>query len=156
MKTEHQEGLRRVALSATLHCLLGCAIGEVAGLILGTAFHWSNAVTIAVAVALAFLFGLGLTALPLLRRGYRPREAWRIALGADVVSITIMEVVDNLVMLVIPGAMDASVLSRHFWSSMALSLLLAGAAAYPVNLWLISRGRGHAMAHGQHGHDGHH
>ena len=140
-----------LALAATLHCLTGCAVGEVTGLVLGTAFGWSNPATIAVAVALAFLFGFGLTALPLLRSGMPFRQAVRIALAADFASITIMEIVDNLVMLVIPGAMDAPALSPHFWLSMVTALALAGIAAYPVNRWLISRGRGHASVPGHHG-----
>jgi hypothetical protein len=149
---EHRRpDLDGLALAATLHCLTGCAIGEVAGLVLGTTFGWSNAVTIAVAVVLAFLFGLGLTALPLLRSGMPFRQAARIALAADFASITIMEIVDNLVMLIIPGAMDAHVLSLHFWLSMAASLALAGLAAWPVNRWLIGRGRGHAIVPGHHG-----
>lgn len=147
----HGGALNQIALIATLHCLMGCAIGEVAGLAIGTALGWSNAATIALAVGLAFVSGFGLTALPLLRRGMAPREALRIALAADAASITIMEVVDNAIMLAIPGAMDASIASAHFWLSMALALALAGVAAYPVNRWLIARGRGHAAAHAHHG-----
>lgn len=139
--------LNRLAWTATLHCLLGCAIGEVAGLLIGTALAWSNGATIALAVGLAFLTGFALTALPFLRRGYTVRQALRIALAADAASITIMEIVDNGMMLVIPGAMQAPIVSLHFWGSMALSLALAGAAAYPVNRWLIAGGRGHAVAH---------
>ena len=142
--------MNRVALVATLHCLLGCAIGEVAGLVIGNALGWSNGQTIALAVALAFMTGFGLTALPFLRRGYAWRAALRVAFAADAASITIMELVDNAIMLVIPGAMDAPILSLHFWSSMVLALAIAGAAAYPVNRWLIARGAGHAVVHAAH------
>jgi hypothetical protein len=135
---------------ATLHCLLGCAIGEVAGLLIGTALGWGNASTIALAVVLAFVSGFGLTALPLLRAGMAPRQALRIALAADAASITIMELVDNALMLSIPGAMDASIASPLFWASMLVALAIAGVAAYPLNRWLIARGKGHALAHAHH------
>jgi len=144
------QSLNRIALVATLHCLLGCAVGEVAGLLIGTALGWSNGATIALAVGLAFLSGFGLTALPFLRRGYALKAALRIALAADAVSITIMEIVDNGLMLAIPGAMDAPVDSPFFWASMAAALAVAAVAAYPVNRWLIARGKGHALAHGHH------
>jgi hypothetical protein len=140
--------LDRVALAATLHCLAGCAIGEVAGLVVGTALGWSNAATIALAVVLAFVSGFALTAWPLLRRGFAPRAALRIALAADAASIALMEVVDNALMFAIPGAMDAPLASLHFWGSMAVALAVAGVAAYPLNRWLIARGSGHAVAHG--------
>lgn len=149
--TDHARGsLNRMALVATLHCLLGCAIGEVAGLLIGTALGWSNGATIALAFGLAFVSGFGLTALPFLRRGYSLRAAARIALAADTVSITVMELVDNGLMLAIPGAMDAPIDSGFFWASMAASLAVAGLVAYPVNRWLIARGKGHAVAHSQH------
>jgi len=144
--------LARVALSATVHCLTGCAIGEVLGMIIGTALGWGNLATITLAVALAFVSGYALTMLPLLRAGLRPREVLRIALAADTASITIMEIVDNLVMLVVPGAMDAGLGDLLFWGSLGFALVVAGAAAYPVNLWLIGRGRGHAVVHAHHGH----
>ncbi len=144
------ESLDRVALIATLHCLLGCAIGEVAGLVIGTALGWSNAATIALAVGLAFASGFALTAVPFLRRGYAFKAALRIALAADTVSIAIMEIVDNALMLAIPGAMDAPLDSLRFWASMAFALAVAGVAAYPVNRWLIARGKGHAVAHAGH------
>ncbi|HEX6852939.1 MAG TPA: DUF4396 domain-containing protein [Candidatus Polarisedimenticolaceae bacterium] len=144
------ESVNRIAVVATLHCLAGCAIGEVAGLIVGTALGWSNARTIVLAVVLAFLSGFALTAIPFLRRGYTLKEALRVAVAADAVSIAIMEIVDNALMLLIPGAMDAAVTSLHFWGSMALSLAVAGVAAFPVNRWLIARGKGHAAAHGRH------
>lgn len=144
------ESLNHVAFVATLHCLTGCAIGEVAGLMIGTALGWSNGASIALAVSLAFLSGFALTALPFLRRGYSVTSAFRIALAADAASITIMEIVDNAIMLVIPGAMNAPLDSLHFWASMAFALAVAGAAAYPVNRWLIGRGKGHALAHAHH------
>lgn len=144
------ESLNRTALVATLHCLLGCAIGEVAGLIIGTALGWSNAATIALAVGLAFLSGFALTTIPFVRRGYPLKAALRIAFAADAASISIMEIVDNGLMLAIPGAMDAPIDSLFFWASMAVSLAVAGVAAYPVNRWLIARGKGHAVAHAHH------
>ena len=144
------ESLNHTAMIATLHCLAGCAIGEVAGLLIGTALGWSNAATIALAVVLAFASGFALTAVPFLRRGYALKAALRIALAADAASITIMEIVDNSLMLVIPGAMDAPIDSAFFWASMAVSLAVAGVAAYPVNRWLIARGKGHALAHANH------
>lgn len=144
------ESLNRTALVATLHCLLGCAIGEVAGLLIGTALGWSNAATIALAVGLAFLSGFALTMLPFLRRGYPLKAALKIAFAADAASISIMEIVDNGIMLAIPGAMDAPIDSLFFWASMAASLAIAAAAAFPVNRWLIARGKGHAVAHSHH------
>ncbi|MBB3021735.1 hypothetical protein FHR70_004841 [Microvirga lupini] len=144
--------LNRTALSATIHCLTGCAIGEVLGLVIGTALGLGTAQTIILAVALAFLFGYALTMLPLLRSGLTFGTALSLALAADTASITIMEIVDNLIMLVIPGAMDAGLTSPLFWGSLAASLLVAGAFAFPLNRWLISRGRGHAIVHSFHGH----
>ena len=143
--------IRRTAFSATVHCLTGCAIGEVLGMVIGTAFGWHNAGTVVLSVVLAFFFGYALTVRPLLRSGLRLRDATRLALAADTLSITIMEIVDNALMLVIPGAMDAGLDTGLFWGSLALSLLIAGVAAFPVNWWLISRGRGHAMVHRHHG-----
>jgi Domain of unknown function (DUF4396) len=142
--------LNAIALIATVHCLSGCAVGEVAGMLIGTALGWSNAGTIVLAVSLAFLSGYFFTVVPLLRAGYRYRAAARIALAADTASITVMEIVDNAMMLQIPGAMDASVASLLFWFSLTASLVIAGVAAYPVNRWLIARGRGHALAHAHH------
>ena len=142
--------LNRLAFSATVHCLSGCAIGEVLGFVIGTALGWSNGATIALAVILAFLFGYGLTMLPLLRAGLTLGAAVRLALAADTISITLMEVVDNGIMLLIPGAMHAGVGSGLFWGSLAVALLIAGAAAFPVNRWLIARGRGHAAVHQHH------
>ncbi len=145
-----RDSLNHTALVATLHCLMGCAIGEIAGLLIGTALGWSNGATVVLAIGLAFVSGFALTAVPFLRRGYGLRAALRIAFAADAVSITIMEIVDNALMLAIPGAMAASIDSLLFWGSMTLSLAVAGVVAYPVNRWLIARGRGHAAAHGFH------
>jgi hypothetical protein len=142
--------LNRVALSATAHCLTGCAIGEVLGMVIGTALGWDNAATIALAVVLAFFFGYVFTMVPLLRAGVVLGAAIKVALAADTISITIMEVVDNAIMLVIPGAMNAGLGSLLFWGSLAVALLIAGAAAFPVNRWLIARGYGHALVHHHH------
>ncbi len=142
--------LNRLAFSATVHCLTGCAIGEVLGMVIGTALGWGNGATIALAVGLAFLFGYGLTMLPLLRSGMAFGTAIGLALASDTASITIMEVVDNAIMLVIPGAMDAPLSSPLFWGSLTVALVIAGAFAFPVNRWLIARGRGHALVHAHH------
>ncbi|MGZ8392816.1 MAG: DUF4396 domain-containing protein [Gemmatimonadales bacterium] len=144
--------LNRLALSATVHCLTGCAIGEVLGMVIGTALNWSNASTIALSVVLAFFFGYALTARPLLASGLATGIALRLALASDTVSIAIMEIVDNAIMLVIPGAMNAGLGSALFWGSLVFSLVVAGAAAFPANRWLIARGRGHAVIHRYHGH----
>ena len=144
--------LNRLGLSATLHCLTGCGIGEVLGMVLGTALGWGNLSTVALAVALAFAFGYALTLVPLLRAGLGLGTALGLALAADTASIAVMEVVDNAVMLAVPGAMDAGLADPLFWASLAVSLLVAAAAAFPVNRWLIARGRGHAVVHAHHGH----
>ncbi|MDP1846562.1 MAG: DUF4396 domain-containing protein [Solirubrobacteraceae bacterium] len=145
--------LNRVALSATLHCLTGCAIGEVLGMVIGTALGFSDLGTIALAVALAFLFGYALTSLPLLRAGFALGAVIPIALAADTLSIAVMEIVDNAIMLLVPGAMDAGVGSLLFWGALSFALVIAGAVALPVNRWLIVRGKGHAVVHatGVHG-----
>jgi len=148
--------LARTAVSATVHCLTGCAIGEVLGMVIGTALRWSNPATVVISVVLAFLFGYALTMRPLLRSGLAFTAAVKLALAADTISITIMEIVDNAIMLVIPGAMEAGLRSALFWGSLALSLIVAGAAAFPVNWWLIARGRGHAVVHAHHGPGAHH
>ena len=127
--------------------MTGCAIGEVLGLIIGTALGLGNAATIALAITLAFVFGYALTMLPLLRSGLAFASAAGLALAADTVSITIMEIVDNAVMLVIPGAMDAGLDTVRFWGSLAVALVIAWIAAFPVNRWLIGRGLGHARIH---------
>ncbi|HET9506618.1 MAG TPA: DUF4396 domain-containing protein [Gaiellaceae bacterium] len=145
-----EPSLNRIAFSATLHCLSGCAVGEVLGMVIGTALGWSDWQTIALAVALAFFFGYSFTMVPLLRSGLALATAVPIALAADTVSITIMEIVDNAIMLAIPGAMDAGLGNLRFWGSLAFALVVAGAAAYPVNRWLIARGRGHAVVHEHH------
>ena len=144
------KSLNRVAASATTHCLTGCAIGEVLGFVIATAFGWGNLATIAVAIVLAFFFGYLLTSLPLLRSGLGLREVAPIALAADTASITIMEIVDNAVLLVYPGAMEAGLSDALFWWSLAFALAVAWVATFPVNRWLISRGRGHAVAHQHH------
>jgi hypothetical protein len=139
--------LDALALSATLHCLTGCAIGEVAGMIIGTALGWSEWGTVALAVALAFLFGYTLTSLPLLRGGLALGAVIPIALASDTLSIAIMEVVDNAIMLAIPGAMEAGLTNTLFWGSLSVALAIAGFAAYPANRWLLKRGKGHAAVH---------
>jgi hypothetical protein len=145
-----QRSLNALAWSATLHCLTGCAIGEVLGMVIGTALGWGNVETIALAVILAFLFGYALTIRPLLASGMAVGQAARLALAADTASITVMEIVDNAIMLVIPGAMDAGLTSLLFWGSLAIALALAAVAAFPVNRWLIARGKGHAVVHAHH------
>ena len=144
--------LNATAWSATLHCLTGCAIGEVAGMVIGSALGWSNGATIALAVALAFAFGYALTMLPLLKTGMPLRQVAGLALASDPASITVMEIVDNAIMLAIPGAMDAGLDSLLFWASLAVALAVAAVAAFPVNRWLIARGRGHAVVHHHHAH----
>jgi len=144
--------LNRVAFSATAHCLTGCAIGEVLGMVIGTALGWSNVATIALAVALAFLFGYSLTMLPLLRSGMALAAVLPLAFAADTISITIMEIVDNLIMVAVPGAMEAGPTSLLFWGSLAFALAVAFVAAYPVNRYLIARGKGHAVVHQHHEH----
>jgi Domain of unknown function (DUF4396) len=136
-----------MAVQATLHCLTGCAIGEVLGMVIGTALGWSEWPTIALAVALAFLFGYTFTSFPLLRAGLALATVVPIALASDTISIAIMEVVDNAIMLLIPGAMEASLTNVLFWGSLSVALVIAGAAAYPVNRWLLARGKGHAAVH---------
>jgi len=149
----HGDSLDSVALSATLHCLTGCAIGEVLGMVLGTAFGLSNWPTVALSVVLAFAFGYGLTSLPLLRAGLALGAVASIALASDTLSIATMEVVDNAIILVIPGAIDAGLGALLFWGSLSAALVIAGAVAYPVNRWLLARGKGHAAVHatGVHG-----
>jgi Domain of unknown function (DUF4396) len=139
--------LTGVAISATLHCLTGCAIGEVAGVAIGTAAGWSDGATIALAIGLAFLFGYGLTSLPLLRAGMAVAAVIPIALASDTLSIATMEVVDNAIILLIPGAMEAGLDSVLFWGSLSFALAVAGLFAFPVNRWLIARGKGHVAVH---------
>ena len=144
--------LNRLAVSATTHCLTGCGIGEVLGLVIATAFGWGAASSIAIAVVLAFIFGYALTMLPLLRSGMAFAAATGLALAADTLSIAVMEIIDNGVMLAIPGAMDAGLGTFRFWVSLAVALAIAWVVAFPVNRWLISRGLGHAKVHERHGH----
>jgi hypothetical protein len=139
--------LTGVAISATLHCLTGCAIGEVAGMAIGTAAGFSNLGTVILSIVLAFAFGYGLTSLPLLRAGLVLAAVIPIALASDTLSIATMEVVDNLIMVVVPGALDAGLGDLLFWGSLSFSLVVAGAFAVPVNRWLIGRGKGHAVVH---------
>ncbi|MGH7726615.1 MAG: DUF4396 domain-containing protein [Candidatus Eiseniibacteriota bacterium] len=147
--------LDRLAFRATVHCLSGCSIGEILGMVLGSTWNWSNAATVALSIGLAFVFGYAFTIVPLLGAGIPPAGALRLALASDTLSIAVMEVVDNAIMWFVPGAMDAPLDSPRFWVTLLVSLVIAGAAAFPVNRWLIARGRGHALVHGAH-HDGHH
>jgi hypothetical protein len=139
--------LTGVAVSATLHCLTGCAIGEVAGVAIGTAAGFSDFATIALAVALAFLFGYALTSLPLLRAGLALGAVIPIALAADTLSIATMEIVDNAILLIIPGAMDSGLGDILFWGSLSFALFVAFVLTVPVNRWLIARGKGHTAVH---------
>ena len=142
--------LDRLAFQATVHCLTGCGIGEVLGLVIATQLGWHDLPSIVLAVVLAFVFGYALTLRPLLGSGMAIGPAMGLALAADTVSITVMEIVDNAIVLAIPGAMDAAITDALFWASLAVALLVAGIAAYPVNRWLIARGRGHAVVHDRH------
>ena len=144
--------VERLAFSATVHCLTGCSIGEVLGMVIGTAAGLSNFTTIVLAIVLAFFFGYALTVVPLYRAGLAWRQVLPLALASDTASITVMEIVDNAIMLLIPGAMDAQLWEAKFWLSLAVALVIAGVAAYPVNRFLIKRGHGHALVHKHHGH----
>jgi len=146
------QGLNRLALSATVHCLTGCAIGEVLGMILATWWGWGDVASILLAIALAFLFGYGLTSLPLLRSGMSVGRVAPLAFASDTASITTMEIVDNVFIILVPGALAAGLGDALFWWSLVISLLIAGAVAFPVNRWLIARGRGHAVVHAHHAH----
>jgi Domain of unknown function (DUF4396) len=164
MTTDHSNGehtghatvtgaaLNRLAISATTHCLTGCGIGEVLGLAIATALGWGTVASIALAVVLAFVFGYALTLRPLLKSGIAFGAAAGLAFAADTLSITVMEIVDNAIILFIPGAMDAGLTDLLFWGSLAVALAVAFVAAFPVNRWLIARGRGHAVVHHHHGH----
>ncbi|XVV13424.1 DUF4396 domain-containing protein [Actinoplanes sp. CA-131856] len=151
MTTASKE-LTRSAVSATLHCLTGCAIGEILGMVIGTALGWGNAPTIAISVALAFLFGYTLAIRPVLAAGVGFKRALGVALAADTVSIAVMELVDNAALLVIPGAMEAGLGDFRFWGSLVVALAVAFVVTVPVNRWMISRGKGHAVAHHYHHH----
>ena len=150
--------LNSLAFSATVHCLTGCAIGEVLGLIIADTLGWGNFASIALAVILAFFFGYSLTMVPLLRGQVALASAIPLALASDTLSIMVMEVVDNLIIFLIPGAMDSGPLDLLFWGSLAVALAIAFVAAFPVNRYLIARGRGHAVVHEHHhsGHEQHH
>ena len=150
-----QPSLNRLAFQATTHCLTGCAIGEVLGMVIATAFDWGNFAAILLSIILAFFFGYGLTMRPLLASGLQLRPATRLTLSADTVSITVMEITDNALLLVIPSAMNAQLNEPLFWGSLALSLAIAGVVAFPVNRWMIGRGQGHAVVHGAHEHAEH-
>lgn len=154
MEHHHQASPRAMAASATLHCLTGCAIGEILGLMIGTAMGLDSLTTIALSIGLAFLFGYSLSTLPLLKSGLSFAAAIKLVLAADTLSILTMEITDNLVMATIPGAMNAGLVNPIFWIGMAISLAAAFCAAYPVNKWLMSRGKGHALVHEHHhGHE---
>jgi hypothetical protein len=142
--------LTRTAISATLHCLTGCAIGEVLGMVIGTALGWGNLATIVLAIVLAFFFGYLLTVLPVRRAGLRFGAAAKVALAADTVSILVMEIVDNAIILAVPGAMAAGLSHPLFWGSLAFSLAVAFVVTVPVNRAMIGRGRGHAVVHQYH------
>jgi uncharacterized protein DUF4396 len=150
----HSGSLTRSAVQATLHCLTGCAIGEVLGMVLAAALGWSSATSVAVSVALAFLFGYALTIGPVLRAGVGLRRAAGVTFASDTVSIATMEIVDNAFLLIVPGAIAAGLADGLFWWSLALSLAIAFVLTVPVNRWLISRGRGHAVIHDLHSRSG--
>ena len=148
----HQDAptLNRLAYQATVHCLTGCGIGEVLGLVIATRLGWDDLPSIVLAIVLAFVFGYALTLRPLFAAGMAAGPALRLAFAADTISITVMEIVDNLIILAIPGAMAAGITDPLFWASLAVALLVAGIVAFPVNRWLIARGRGHAVVHSIH------
>jgi hypothetical protein len=147
-----EQSLNRLAFSATVHCLTGCAIGEILGMVLATWWGLGNFASIALAIALAFVFGYGFTSLPLLRSGMSVRQVAPLAFASDTASITTMEIVDNLFILIVPGAIAAGLGDALFWWSLLVGLLIAGAVAWPVNRWLLARGKGHAVVHAHHAH----
>jgi hypothetical protein len=147
-----EQSLNRLAFSATVHCLTGCAIGEILGMVLATWWGWGNFASIVLSIVLAFFFGYGLTSLPLLRSGMSVRQVAPLAFASDTASITTMEIVDNLFILIVPGAISAGLGDGLFWWSLLVGLVIAGAVAYPVNRWLLARGRGHAVMHEHHAH----
>jgi Domain of unknown function (DUF4396) len=144
--------VNRLALMATVHCLSGCAIGEILGMVLSTWWGFGNFASIVLSIVLAFFFGYGLTSLPLLRSGMSVRQVAPLAFASDTASITTMEIVDNLFILIVPGAISAGLGDALFWWSLIVGLLIAGVVAYPVNRWLLQRGRGHAVVHEHHAH----
>jgi hypothetical protein len=147
VRVHDHDNLTAVAVSATLHCLAGCAIGEILGMVIGTALGLGNWPTVALSIVLAFFFGYALTSLPLLRAGLAFATVVPIALASDTLSITTMEIIDNAIMLLVPGAMDAGLGDILFWGSLAFALAIAGVLTVPVNRWLIARGKGHAVVH---------
>lgn len=144
--------VRKMAVSATLHCLLGCSIGEIAGLLIGTAANLSNGLTVFISIALAFITGYYLSARSLIKHGLNFKQSLRVVLAADTLSILTMEIVDNFVMIIVPGAMNAGLNNWLFWVTMPISLAVAFMAAVPVNYYLLTRGKGHALVHKYHGH----
>jgi len=148
----HEQNLTKMAVSATLHCLTGCAIGEILGMVIGTAWGWSNVATVVLSIALAFLFGYALSLRSVLKSGVPLGQAIRIVFLADTVSIATMEIVDNTIMVLVPGAMDTHLGDVLFWGTLMLSLAIAFVVTVPVNRWLIARGKGHAMMHHHHHH----
>lgn len=150
LKDMEQSKLNKLAVQATLHCLTGCAIGEVLGAVIGSALNWNNMATALLAVLLAFLFGYSFTIRPLLRHGMSLRAAGKVALAADTLSIATMEIVDTLIILSVPGALEAGPTTLLFWGSLAFALAVAFCVAVPVNRALIARGKGHALVHSHH------
>jgi hypothetical protein len=148
----NSQSLNRAAFTATTHCLTGCAIGEVLGMILATWWGWGNIASISLAIVLAFFFGYSLTLGPVVRAGVPLRRALPIAFASDTASITVMEIVDNAFILIVPGAIAAGLGDSLFWWSLGVSLVIAFVFALPVNRWLIGRGRGHAVVHAYHAH----
>ena len=144
--------LTRTAISATLHCLTGCAFGEILGLVIATALGWGDVASMVLAIALAFVFGYSFTMVPLLRSGMSTRDSLPVAFASDTFSIVTMETIDTATILIVPGAMAAGLGDGLFWGSLAGALFLAFWAAVPVNRWLIARGRGHAVVHAHHAH----
>ena len=144
---DHAASVDRLALQATIHCLTGCAIGEVLGLVIASALGWADLPSVLLAIVLAFTFGYALTMRPLVASGMPVRQAGRLAFASDTLSITTMEIVDTAIVIAIPGAMAAGVLDPLFWGSLTVALVVAGIVAFPVNRWLISRGQGHALIH---------
>jgi hypothetical protein len=142
--------LKKTAFMATAHCLTGCAIGEILGMVIGSYFNIHNLGSIVLSIALAFIFGYSFTLIPLLKSGLSLVKAWPLALASDTISITVMEIMDNLIIFFIPGALDAQLNTLLFWGSLALSLIVAFISAYPVNMYLISKGKGHAVVHSMH------
>ena len=142
--------LKKVAFSATLHCLTGCALGEITGMIIGTAFNLHNLAAIVLSILLAFGFGYSFSMFPLLKSGLSLKKSLSLALASDTISISVMEIMDNLIIVFIPGALNAQLNDPLFWGSLAVSLFVAFWSAYPVNMYLISKGRGHAVAHKHH------